>query len=155
MDFDLVSSVHTSLYSFELVNRDTKDHYPTSKEYLAFIRKYQTQYGSKLIKDWVTSVVNYSSKSVIRTLSGRLFETRHLVISTAFNRRMNEVLNDFDYASCIDKTIAFTAMGDSVNLMISKLIPYNNHIVLITNGFYPLDKLAFYHGGVSLYARSA
>ena len=37
-------------------------------------------------------------------------------------------------------------MGDSVNLMISKLIPYNkSHIVLVTNGFMLLDKLVFYH----------
>jgi cation diffusion facilitator CzcD-associated flavoprotein CzcO len=54
LDFDLVSSVHTSLYSFELVERDAKDRYPTSKEYLAFIRKYLTRYGSRVIKDWVT-----------------------------------------------------------------------------------------------------
>src|SRR5215831_8544339 len=50
LDFDLVSSMHTSLYSFELVNRDTKDRYLTSKDYSAFIRNYQTQYGSKLVK---------------------------------------------------------------------------------------------------------
>src|SRR5713101_7470508 len=40
LDFDLVSSMHTSLYSFELVNRDAKDRYLTAKKYLAFIRKY-------------------------------------------------------------------------------------------------------------------
>ena len=33
----------------------------------------------------------------------------------------------------------------SVNLMISKSIPYNNRIVLVTNGFMLLDKLVFYH----------
>ena len=42
LDFDLVSSMHSSLYSFELVNREAKDRYPTSKEFLAFIRKYLT-----------------------------------------------------------------------------------------------------------------
>src|SRR5262249_12599232 len=41
LDFDLVSSVHSSLYSFELATRDAKDRYPTSKEYAAFIKKYQ------------------------------------------------------------------------------------------------------------------
>jgi hypothetical protein len=57
---------------------------------------------------------------------------------------MNRLLNEFDYESAKNKTIAITAMGDSVNLMISKLIPYNNRIVLITNGFMLLDKLSFY-----------
>jgi cation diffusion facilitator CzcD-associated flavoprotein CzcO len=50
LDFDLVSSVHSSMYSFELVNRETKDRYPTAKEFSAFIRKYLTQYGSKVVK---------------------------------------------------------------------------------------------------------
>jgi hypothetical protein len=42
LDFDMVSSMHTSLYSFELVNRDATDRYLTSKEYSAFIKKYLT-----------------------------------------------------------------------------------------------------------------
>jgi hypothetical protein len=144
LDFDLVSSVHTSLYSFELVNREAKDRYPTSKEYSSFIKKYLTQYSSRVIRDWVTSVENHSSRSIVHTQGGRIFDTKHLVISTAFRRRMNRLLNEFDYAGAKNKTVAITAMGDSVNLMISKLIPSNNRIVLITNGFMLLDKLSFY-----------
>jgi hypothetical protein len=144
LDFDLVSSVHSSLYSFELVNRDAKDRYPTSKEYSAFIKKYQTQYSSKLINDWVTHVENHSTHSVVHTKSGRIFEAKHLVIATAFKRKMNQQLNKFDYASAKNKTIAITAIGDSVNLMMAKLIPLNNRIVLVTNGFFALDKLVFY-----------
>jgi hypothetical protein len=56
LDFDLVSSMHSSLYSFELVNREAKDRYPTSKEFLAFIRKYLIQYSSKVLKDTVTFI---------------------------------------------------------------------------------------------------
>jgi len=118
LDFDLVSSMHSSLYSFELVNREAKDRYPTSKEFLAFIRKYLIQYSSKVLKDTVTSIAHYSSKSVVHTRSGRIFDTKHLVIATGLKRRMNELLNQFDYASAKNKTIVFTAMGDSVNLMI-------------------------------------
>ena len=146
LDFDMVSSMHTSLYSFELVNRDPKDRYLPSKEYLAFIRKYLSQYSSKVVKDWVTGVENRASHSIVRTRGGKVFTTKHLVISTAFRRRMNQLLNDFDYASARNKTIAITAMGDSVNLMISKLIPYDNRIILVTNGFFLLDKLSFYDG---------
>ena len=144
LDFDLVSSAHSSMYSFELVNQDAKDRYPTSKEFIAFIRKYLTQYSSKVVKDFVVSIANYPSKSVVHTRDGRIFETKHLVVATALRRRMNELLNQFDYAGATNKTIAFTAMGDSVNLMIAKLIPYNNRIVLITNGFFILDKMTFF-----------
>jgi hypothetical protein len=144
LDFDLVSSVHTSLYSFELVNREVKDRYPTSREYGAFIKKYLTQYGAKVVRDWVTGVENHPSHSIVRTRDGRVFTTKHLVISTAFRRKMNRLLNEFDYASAKSQTIAITAMGDSVNLMISKLVPYDNRIILVTNGFMLLDKLSFY-----------
>jgi hypothetical protein len=146
LDFDLVSSMHTSLYSFELVNRDAADRYLTSKDFYSFIRKYRSQYNFKVINDLVTLVENHPSHSVVRTQSGRTFAAKHLVISTAFKRRMNQLLNEFNYASARDKTIVFTAMGDSVNLMISKLVPYNNRIILVTNGFFLLDKLAFYDG---------
>ena len=144
-DFDMVSSMHTSLYSFELVNRDAKDRYLPSKEFQSFIKTYLTQYSSKVIEDWVTLVENYSSHSIVRTRSGRVFEAKHLVVSTAFKRKMNQLLNEFDYDSARNQTIAITAMGDSVNLIISKLIAYNNRIVLITNGFMLLDKLSFYN----------
>jgi hypothetical protein len=146
LDFDMVSSMHTSLYSFELVKRDAGDRYLPSKEYHAFIKEYLNRYGSRVVRDWVTSVENRSSHSVVHTQSGRVFHAKHLVISTAFRRIMNRLLNEFDYASAKNKTIAITAMGDSVNLMISKLIPYDNRIVLITNGFMLLDKLSFYDG---------
>jgi hypothetical protein len=146
LDFDMVSSMHTSLYSFELVKRDAGDRYLPSKEYHAFIKEYLNRYGSRVMREWVTSVENHSSHSVVRTQSGRIFHAKHLVISTAFRRIMNRLLNEFDYASAKNKTIAITAMGDSVNLMISKLIPYDNRIVLLTNGFFLLDKLSFYDG---------
>src|SRR5262245_10230373 len=146
LDFDMVSSMHTSLYSFELVKRETADRYLPSKEYHAFIKEYLNRYNARVIRDWVTSVENRSSHSIVRTQGGRIFHTEHLVISTAFRRIMNRLLNEFDYASAKNKTIAITAMGDSVNLMISKLIPYDNRIVLITNGFMLLDKMSFYDG---------
>ena len=146
LDFDLVSSMHTSLYSFELVNRDAKDRYLTSKDYSSFIKKYLAKYASKVIKDWVTLVENHSAHSIVRLQNGMIFETKHLVVSTAFRRRINHLLNEFDYVSAKNKTIAMTAMGDSINLMISKLIPYDSRIILITNGFMMLDKLSFYDG---------
>jgi hypothetical protein len=146
LDFDMVSSMHSSLYSFELVKRDRKDRYLPVKEYQAFIKKYLAEYNSKVINDWVTSVDNHASHSIVRTQGGRVFAAKHVVCATAFKRRMNQLLNEFDYASAKNKTIAITAVGDSVNLMISKLVPYNNRIVLVTNGAFMLDKLSFYNG---------
>ncbi len=148
LDFDMVSSMHTSLYSFELVHRDTRDRYLTSKEYAAFIKKYLARYNSKVIKDWVVSIENFSANSIVRTQTGKVFKANHLVISTAFKRKMNQVLNEFDYASARGKTIAINAIGDSVNLMISKLIADKTRIVLVTNGSLLFDKLSFY-GGIS------
>ena len=52
------------------------------------------------MKDWVTSVENHPSRSIVRTQSGRIFDAKHLVIATAFKRRMNQLLNEFDYAVC-------------------------------------------------------
>ena len=146
LDFDMVSSAHTSLYSFELVNRGAEDRYLPTKEFQAFIQEYLDRYGANVLKDWVTQVENHASHSIVHTQSGRTFRARHLVVATAFKRRMNQLLNEFDYESARDKTIAITAMGDSVNLMISKLIPYDNRIILITNGFILLDKLSLYDG---------
>src|SRR5262249_51361737 len=133
LDFDLVSSMHSSLYSFELVNHDPSDRYPTAREFHVFIQKYLSLYRSRVIDDFVTLVENHASHSIVYTQSGRIFETKHLIVATAFRRKMNQLLNEFDYGSVKNQTIAFTGMGDSINLMISKLIPYNNRIVLITN----------------------
>jgi hypothetical protein len=144
LDFDLVSSMHSSLYSFELVNHDPSDRYPTAREFHVFIQKYLSLYRSRVIDDFVTLVENHASHSIVYTQSGRIFETKHLIVATAFRRKMNQLLNEFDYGSVKNQTIAFTGMGDSINLMISKLIPYNNRIVLITNPFFALDKLVFY-----------
>ena len=143
LDFDMVSSLHSSVYSFELVKRDTKDRYLTSKEFSTFIREYLATYRSKVTNDLVTLVENYPGRSVVRTQSGKVFEAKHLVVATAFKRKMNHLLVEFDYASARSKTVVINGMGDSVNLMIAKLIPYNNRIILITNGFLPLEKLAF------------
>src|SRR5262245_66625550 len=141
----MVSSMHTSLYSFELVQRDAKDRYLPSAEYAAFIKKYLDRHSERLISDWVTAIENHAQHSIVRTQSGRTFRAKHVVVATAFRHIMNRLLNEFDYASARNQAIAITAMGDSVNLMISKLIPYGNRIIMITDGFLLVDKLAFYN----------
>ena len=145
LNFDLVSSKHTSFYSFDLVHLDTKDNYPTSKEFLRFQKKYQTKYGSNVIKDWVTEIENYDTYSNVYTRKGKIYKAKNLLISTAFKRKMNGVISDFDFAATKNKTVALTGFGDSANLIISKLVPKNTKVILLTNGFLCLDKMAFHH----------
>src|SRR5262245_8802567 len=76
LDFDLVSSMHTTLYSFELINREVADRYLTSNEYLSFIRTYQAKYDAKLVKDWVTLLENHTSHSIVHTKSGSVFHAK-------------------------------------------------------------------------------
>ena len=144
LDFDLVSSRHTSMYSFDLVNQSVKDDYPTSREFLDFQRKYLDEYQSAVIKDYVVAVKNFKDHSLVSTRSGKTYEARHVIFATAFKRLMNKQLNEFDYDQTEGKTIAFNVFGDSANLMVSKLIPRNCKIHLITNGFVCLDKLCYY-----------
>lgn len=144
LDFDLVSSKQSSMYSFELVNHDTKDVYPTSKEFLSFHRKYFATYQRYFVKDWVTEVHNYDDFSLVYTRSGKIYRATHVMIATAFRRKIHDSITNFDFGAATNKTIAFTAYGDSANLIVSKLMPGNNRVVLLTNGFVCLDKLAFF-----------
>jgi hypothetical protein len=141
LDFDLVSSTHSSLYSFELVNRPVKDTYPTAKEYAAFIRQYQDAYVAKIQDEWVTLVENFESHSVVRTRSGKRYRAKHVVISTAFKRKVIEYLEKFDFDAAENRTVVLTAIGDSANLIISKLVPRNARVIVVSNGFLLLDKL--------------
>ncbi|WP_109829390.1 thioredoxin reductase [Reichenbachiella versicolor] len=146
LDFDLVSSVHTSMYSFELTDQSIKDRYPTSQEFLDFQRKHFKDYKSDVIKDFVSEVKNFKDHSLVYTEAGRAYKTKHLIFATAFKRLIHKSLNKFDYDAAEGKTVAFNVFGDSANLMVSKLIPRNCNIHLITNGFVCLDKLCFYNG---------
>lgn len=149
LDFDLVSSYMSSVYSFELIaSRQTVSQYPTAREFHDFITKYKHQYASKVTDDWVTVIENYESHSVVHTRSGKTFQARNLVVATAFRRRIDDALFDFDFDRTENKTIVITHMGDSANLIVSKLVPRNNRIILLNNGFFCLDKMIT-HNGVS------
>ncbi|MCB9298328.1 MAG: thioredoxin reductase [Lewinellaceae bacterium] len=144
LDFDLVSSKHTSLYSFELVEQDTKDEYLTARQFMEFQRKYKEQYGADVIKDRVTEIENYPTHSIVHTRSGEVYQAAHLVIATGFRRKVTQAINTFDFDAAQGKTVVLAASGDSANLMISKLIPRKARIVVLTNGIAALDKMVFY-----------
>lgn len=141
LDFDLVTSYYTSFYTFDIVNNvDTEgDRYPLAKEFYDYQVKYRERYKDQIIGDHVKRIENYEDHSLVYTESGEVYKTTFLVFSTGFNRKINKSLYDFDY-SVKNKTIVFDSLGDSSNLMISKLVA-NNKIICVSNGIWVLDKI--------------
>lgn len=140
LDFDLVSSYHTSFYSFDLVKNKKKDEYPTAKEFYEMHLSYFEQYKSSIIDDTVTSITNFDDHSVVKTTNGRTFCAQKVVVSTGFGRAIHQSLNHFDY-NIKDKHIVINSIGDSSNLIMAKLIPGNNKITCLNDGFVCLDKM--------------
>jgi hypothetical protein len=139
LDFDLVSSYYTSFYTFDLVEDFSQDRYPTAKEFYDMHRRYHRKYRDRIIVDRVTLIENRNDHSIVHTRNGDLIKARHVVISTAFRRRVHDSLINFD-CSIRNKTVVFDTMGDSANLLISKLVTGDNRIICLQNGFLPLDK---------------
>jgi hypothetical protein len=140
LDFDLVSNYLSSFYSFDLVNDFDKDYYPTSREFYEMHRRWRKVYEDKITKDIVTRVDNFEDHSEIHTKSGEIIKARHVVFSTGFRRSIHASLTNIDY-TMTEKTIVLDTIGDSANLIISKLLPGNNKIIIRTKGFEALDKV--------------
>lgn len=139
LDFNLVSSYQTSFYSFDLVKDYEEDYYPTAKQFYEMHKRWRAVYGDKVIRDLVVRIDNFKDYSLIATSSGRTFEAKSVVIATGFGRLMNSFLNEFDY-NVSNKTFVLGGMGDSANLILGKLIPNNNKVIIRGNGFVPLDQ---------------
>ena len=139
LDFSLVSSYQTSFYSFDQAKDYEKDYYPTARQFYEMHKRWRSVYEEKIIRDFVTKIENFKDYSLISTRSGQTYKAKHVVIATGFGRLMNTFLSDFDY-NVSNKTFVFGTMGDSANLLIAKLIPSNNKIILRTNGFTALDQ---------------
>lgn len=140
LDFDLVSDYQTSFFSFDLVSHYKRDYHPTADEFYAMRLRLQREYGRKVVRDRVIRVDNFADYSVISTASGNTLKARHVVLATGFQRPISADLNEIDYGVS-NRTFVFDTMGDSANLMISKLAPNNNKIIVRTNGFTPIDKV--------------
>ena len=147
LDFDLVSSYYTSFYTFDLVEDFSEDRYPTAREFYDMHLRYYRKYQDRIIVGRVTLIENKADHSIVHTQSGDGIKAKHVVISTAFRRRMNEAVTNFD-CSIRNKTVVINSIGDSANLLISKLVTGDNRIVCLQNGFLALDKL-FYMGDIS------
>ncbi len=147
LDFDLVSSYMSSVYSFELARtKATQSRFPTAKEYHAFIKSYQQQFAANVVEDWVTEVENHETHSRVSTKSGTTYEAKNLVIATGFQRKVHGSILEYDFEQAQGRTVVITTMGDSANLLISKLVPRDNRIILLNHGFFCLDKLVTHRG---------
>ncbi|MGB5484313.1 hypothetical protein [Parasphingorhabdus sp.] len=148
LDFDLVSSLQSSVYSFELVEmlkeqgEGFTDGFPTAREFYAIHKKYAARYADRIHQGRVDSIDNHPGHSIVHLDSGEQFRAQHVVIATAFRRQMNANLKqiriDQSYAG---KSVAVTSTGDSSNLLIAKLVAYGAKVHLVTNGFIMLDKM--------------
>jgi len=148
LDFDLVSSLQSSVYSFELVEmlkeqgEDFTDGFPTAREFYAIHKKYTARYADRIHRGRVGSIDNHVDHSIVHLENGAKFRAKHVVIATAFRRQMNANLKqikiDESYAG---KNIAITSTGDSSNLLIAKLVAHGAKVHLVTNGFIMLDKM--------------
>jgi hypothetical protein len=148
LDFDLVSSLQSSVYSFELVEmlreqgEDFTDGFPTAREFYDIHKKYAARHAGNIHHGLVESIDNHADHSIVHLESGERFRAGHVVVATAFRRLMNANLKqiriDESYAG---KNVAITSTGDSSNLMIAKLVAYGAKVHLVTNGFIMLDKM--------------
>ena len=142
IDFDLVSSYYTSFYTFDLVEDFSEDRYPTAREFYDMHLRYYRKYQDRIIVDRVTLIENKSDHSIVHTKSGDRIKAKHVVISTAFRRRIDDSVTNFD-CSIRNKTVVIDSIGDSANLLISKLVTGDNRIICLQNGFLALDKLLY------------
>ncbi|MEH6791133.1 hypothetical protein [Parasphingorhabdus sp.] len=148
LDFDLVSSLQSSVYSFELVEmlkeqlEDFSDGFPTAREFYAIHKKYAARHAANIHHGVVESIDNHADHSLVHLASGETFRARHVVVATAFRRLMNANLKQIKVdASYAGKSVAITSTGDSSNLLIAKLVAHGAKVHLVTNGFIMLDKM--------------
>jgi len=148
LDFDLVSSLQSSVYSFELVDmlreqgEDFTDGFPTAREFYAIHKKYAARYADHIHNGRVDNIDNHSDHSIVHLESGEQFRAKHVVVATAFRRKMNANLKQLSIdESFAGKSVAITSTGDSSNLLIAKLVAYGAKVHLVTNGFIMLDKM--------------
>lgn len=145
LDFDLVSSYYTSFYSFDIVKKRDVDFYPTAKSFYQMHLDYFEKYKDQIIDDVVETIDNYTDHSLVHTKNGSTYQAKNVVVATGFKRKVFGNLLNFDY-NISNKTIVFNTIGDSANLMISKLVPRGNKIICLQNGFFSLDKIFSFEG---------
>ena len=141
LDFDLVSSFHGSVYSFDQVEADvTEDYYPTSREFYEYQEVLFSRYYQHVVEDTVTLVENHAAHSAVHTARGQCYEAGHVVFATGLSRPQNETIKNLDLREIHDQTIVFGSAGDTTNMMMARAVAQGNRVILVNNGFVALDK---------------
>lgn len=141
LNFDLVSSFHASFYVPDQVEADVVDnYYPTAQEFFEYHERLFAEYRPKIVEDRVESVETHSTHSLVHTRSGKVYEAKKLVFATGLGRPQNETIKELDIDEIEGKTVVFNAIGDTTNMMLARLVPQGNEIILLNNGFVNLDK---------------
>lgn len=149
LEFDLVSSYYTSFYTFDLVEDFGEDRYPTARQFYDMHLRYYRKYESRITHDFVTLIEDKGDHRLVHTKKGEVYKADQVIVSTAFRRKVVDSLRDFDF-NVQNKTIVFDTIGDSANLMFSRLVTGDNEIICLQNGFLALDKL--FHMGDTAYS---
>ncbi len=139
LDFSMVSSYLTSFYSFDLVKDFEEDFFPTAKQFYEMHMRWRSIYAHKVIRDLVVKIENFKDYSLLYTKAGQTFQAKHVVIATGFKRPIHDILCELDF-NVSNKTFVMGSMGDSANLIIAKLIPNNNKIIIRSHGITPFDQ---------------
>ena len=137
--FDLVSSLHTSYYSYDLVNESSQDRYPTSKEFHQYQKNHLKKYEndtSKMIDGKVIKIDNFENYSIVHYICNKTSKTsdstvnnnvnwikcKHVVLGTGFKRAIHKELTNFNPNVMCNQTIVITTLTDSTNMLIARLI---------------------------------
>lgn len=141
LDFDLVSSFHASFYVPDQVEAGVVDnYYPTAREFHAYHERLFAPFRSKVVEDRVEAVETHPTHSLVSTRSGAVYEARRLVFATGLGRPQNETIKEVDLDAIEGETVVFTTIGDTTNMMLARLVPQGNEVILLNNGFVNLDK---------------
>ncbi|MCB9762104.1 MAG: hypothetical protein H6739_19940 [Alphaproteobacteria bacterium] len=141
LNFDLVSSFHASFYVHDQVEAGVVDnYYPTAQEFHDYHERLFAPYLSRITEDRVESVETHPTHSLVRTRSGEVYEAKKLVFATGLGRPQNETIKEIDLDEIEGQTVVFSSIGDTTNMMLARLVPQGNEIILLNNGFVNLDK---------------
>lgn len=141
LNFDLVSSFHASFYVPDQVEAGViENYYPTAREFFEYHERLFAEFRPKVVEDRVESVESHPSHCLVQTRSGKTYEAKRLVFATGLGRPQNETIKELDIDAIEGKTVVFNAIGDTTNMMLARLVPQGNEIILLNNGFVNLDK---------------
>lgn len=147
LNFDLVSTKASSMFSWDLAQEKTRDGFLTAQQFFDYQQKYYDIYKNKIINDTVVKVRNFKNYSLVYTKKGAVYRAKNVIFGTGFKRSISRDIINFN-SNIKNKTIVFDAIGDTTNMFISDLVANNNKLYIVSNGFMPVNKIHQAKGGL-------